>query len=105
MKVGSWVYNALSRIVGKAIKHMGTVIVSVGGAAVLVGITIMLLDPSNRNTGSLIGLIGLGFIVVGYSIAQADNQKVKERHNELISVLKAMAAKMGVDVDKINKGK
>jgi len=105
MKVGSWVYNILRRWVKKAIKQMGTIMVSVGGTAVLVGITIMLLDPSNRNTGSFIGLVGLALILGGYFKAQADGQKKLERHDELISILKAIATKMGVDVSKIGKGK
>jgi len=79
--------------------QIGTVMVSLGGTGVLVGITIMLLDTAYGNTGSLIGLIGLAVCIGGYFKAQYDDQRELNRQRNQRNLGKDILSR----IDDLNK--
>ena len=106
-RIGKWVYNPLNKIVRRIDKEMAYLTVSMTMIAVgfiLFTWGIDRTDELARNAGAMI--IGLAIImwVGGLRIATREQKKQEKRWEQIITILKAMATKMGVDVDNINDG-
>jgi 4-amino-4-deoxy-L-arabinose transferase-like glycosyltransferase len=104
------VYNPLNKFVRRIVGNMGIQLLSTSSLAVLIlGFNLV---EKNNDTTNLLFWIGVALFVVaclGWYLAidkskQKDKDAEKERKH-LNELLEAIATKMGVDVDKLTKGK
>lgn len=70
------VYNPLNRFIRRVkTMQLGTVLVSLGGTGMVVGVTILLFDTISKGWGGVIAFLGIALIVGGYAKTESDDKK------------------------------
>lgn len=98
MFVVTYVYNTLNRLVRSIKMQANNVMASIGGVALLVGITITLLDPSIKGVGAFICGFGLAMCSIAYFRVQAEDKKEREKQRKEMRLTERMIE----GIDKLN---
>ena len=77
--------------------------IGIGSGAIIVGTTIMLLDPSHPLAGGIIALLGLPICWWSYTQVLADDRKELDWQNELLSEMKASNKSISAMVEEMRQ--
>ena len=83
--------------------NISGVMVSIGAMGVLVGITIMLFDPTNKLIGGIIALLGLALCIGSYFKVIADENKKRSIMARMVSGIETMGQNINTLIEEIRK--
>ena len=101
MYIDRWMYNILSRWVRRNRKLITNLAISFGVMMIPIGLILGATRQISTEWVWFIGIIGFGSLIWAVFRANKEDKETERERDRLFKLLKAIATKMGADVDTI----